>query len=157
MSQKIKGTLTTRGGQRKNAGRKNTGDAVETVVMRVPKVLAEKVKSLIRSYRKSNEYQVRVEKFKVKVGQNMVIIFSYWNSKKEYYECLYLLKKVTIVKKSYFETDGKWRFGRIGLSGGKIFERTCNEYRSLVKTNGKPDLTSAEPYNKNHHKNIDFL
>ena len=83
-----------------------TGETVETVVIRVPKAIEEDIRLLIKSYKKSNEYQEKIEKFKVKIGQKIVISLSFWKDKKETYKNYYLLRKVTKVRETYFETEG---------------------------------------------------
>jgi hypothetical protein len=148
---------TYHGGYRKNAGRKMTGETVETVVIRVPKAIEEDIRLLIKSYKKSNEYQEKIEKFKVKIGQKIVISLSFWKDKKETYKNYYLLRKVTKVRETYFETEGSWRFGRINTKKGIISRCDCKEYRNLKKTYGVPEIVSARNYISRYDKKLKFL
>ena len=147
----------TRGGKRKNAGRKNTGTTVETLVMRVPKVLKPEIDKLIKRYKESLEYKYLTSRLDVTKNQKVVIFCSFWNEKNKDYQYRYLLRQVLKVTESYFDTQGGWRFARTGIKKGRILDQVPDEYRQIVKKYGKPEHMGVEKYVSKKYKNLKFM
>ena len=82
---------------------------------------------------------------------------TYFNETEKHYEDIHILRKVVSIKKSFFETEGGWRFYRLGGKKKRMMSPQPEEYKSLVEQYGKPESVGMEIYKKKLHGEIEFL